>query len=679
MKKTIFSALLIFSLCIANAQWVRINGTGGFNVSSLITMGTVIIKGTDEGVFTSANSGKSWTEKNSGLATIGVNAMTACGGNLFAGTNNGVYLSTDTGTSWVLNYTFNSQRVTAMYSKGVNIYTATAGAFYVSIDNGANWKEIDSGLNSPLINCILEKGTKLFIGCSGGMIYRSSNKGAGWGIANNGLAGGDVYSLYDNGAQIFAGTDVGISVSTDYGYNWTSVSNNSAKSLVAIGSNLFAGTASGVFISKNTGSTWTALYSGLFSPIINVLMVKDSSLFAGTKDRGIIGTSDNGNSWVTLNTGFSSSTSVSSFAFNGVNMYVGTPAEGIYLSSNLGKEWNLVNNGLPSMNVHALTFFADTLFAGIFSAGIYRSTNFGASWKATKLGLTGTYEINSIKVNGAQLYAGTDIWGLYRSLNNGKSWSPVNSGLNNLTITSLIPSGPKLFAGTLGGVSIFDDADSNWTLASTGLTYWGLRVNSLVQNGQNLFAGTEDGVFISNDNGLNWSAASKGLTNKTIVALASYGNSIFAGTNGGGVFVSSDFGNSWSAMNIGLNGSGIWLRCLSVNGDKLFAGTDGGAFISDLSLLSGISRFSASENIKIYPNPFIRNTKVEFVANQPSKVLITLYNSIGQEISIIENNVPTGIPPGRWLPILPGLSLHVTLSIVRLKIEHQSTLYLLRY
>ena len=116
--------------------------------------------------------------------------------------------------------------------------------------------------------------------------------------------------------------------------------------------------------------------------------------------------------------------------------------------------------------------------------------------------------------------------------------------------------------------------------------YGGL-VSSLAVSGTNLFAGTlGGGVFLSTNNGTSWTAASTGLTSVVgdfdpatdVRALAvspngTGGTNLFAGTDGG-VFLSTNNGTSWTAASTGLTNT--YVRALAVSGTNLFAGTHGG-------------------------------------------------------------------------------------------------------
>ena len=55
---------------------------------------------------------------------------------------------------------------------------------------------------------------------------------------------------------------------------------------------------------------------------------------------------------------------VGSFAVKGDTIFAGTDGNGVYRSSNNGSSWVAVDTGLTSNDVHALAIKGDTLFAG---------------------------------------------------------------------------------------------------------------------------------------------------------------------------------------------------------------------------------------------------------------------------------------------------------------------------
>jgi len=70
------------------------------------------------------------------------------------------------------------------------------------------------------------------------------------------------------------------------------------------------------------------------------------------------------------------------------------------------------------------------------------------------------------------------------------------------------------------------------------------------------------------------------LTNPSFVralAFSADGTKLFAGTDGG-IFLSTDNGTSWTAVNTGLTNTTV--HALAVSGANLYAGTEGGVFLS---------------------------------------------------------------------------------------------------
>jgi photosystem II stability/assembly factor-like uncharacterized protein len=217
----------------------------------------------------------------------------------------------------------------------------------------------------------------------------------------------------------------------------------------ASGTNLFAGThGSGVFLSTNNGTSWISVNTGLTNPYVYALAVYGTNLFAGTDYSGVYLSTDNGTSWTAVNLGLPSYTSVVALAVSGTNIFAGTYGSGIFLSTNNGTTWAKVDSGLTSSPVYALAVSGTNLFAGTYGSGVFLSTNNGTSWISVNTGLTNPY-VYALAVYGTNLFAGTNNDGqVYLSINNGTSWTAVNLGLPLYTsVYALAVYGTNLFAG----------------------------------------------------------------------------------------------------------------------------------------------------------------------------------------------------------------------------------------
>jgi ligand-binding sensor domain-containing protein len=196
--------------------------------------------------------------------------------------------------------------------------------------------------------------------------------------------------------------------------------------------------------------------------------------------------------------------SVFALAVSGTNLFAGTVDKGVFLSTNNGTSWTAVNSGLTIPYVLSLAVSGTNLFAGIGRAsisgevlgGVFLSTNNGSSWTEADSGLMKPYEVLCLAVSCTNLFAGTEGGdGVFLSTNNGTSWSAVNSGLTRISVVSFAVSGTNLFAGTDGGVFLSTNNGTSWSTVDSGLT--NTNVLSLAVNGTNLFVGTwGNGVWV---------------------------------------------------------------------------------------------------------------------------------------------------------------------------------------
>lgn len=120
------------------------------------------------------------------------------------------------------------------------------------------------------------------------------------------------------------------------------------------------------------------------------------------------------------------------------------------------------------------------------------------------------------------------------------------------------------------------EASAQWTQCNGP---WQGNVKCFTQSGNSTFAGTVgDGIYFSTDSGIKWRPLNPvGLSNNGINCFMWAGTNLFAGTDGG-VFLSTDGGNTWFAVNSGLYNNVI--TSLAKIGSKIFAGTSSGVFIS---------------------------------------------------------------------------------------------------
>ena len=137
---------------------------------------------------------------------------------------------------------------------------------------------------------------------------------------------------------------------------------------------------------------------------------------------------------------------------------------------------------------------------------------------------------------------------------------------------------------TLVILAFVSSVSAQWVQMSSGMGT-SRYVYSFASDGNNIYAGsgiypTYTGVYKSTNNGVNWTQTA--LNNRTVIALATLGNNIFAGADNEpdgavGVYFSTNNGINWTQT--GLNHH--YIRTIAILGTTVFAGTtDSGVFCS---------------------------------------------------------------------------------------------------
>ena len=165
------------------------------------------------------------------------------------------------------------------------------------------------------------------------------------------------------------------------------------------------------------------------------------------------------------------------------NIYVGK--DGILRSTDNGYSWITINNGLNNLDSHLITSITFNSNGYIFITtrdGIYRTTNNGEEWIRVTNGIPCYYSINCIKINSMGcIFAGTDDCGIYSSTDNGDNWVAVSNGIgqNTAVLSLLINSNDIIFSGTTKGALRSTDNGNSWIEINNGFNYADIYVQCL--------------------------------------------------------------------------------------------------------------------------------------------------------------------------------------------------------
>jgi photosystem II stability/assembly factor-like uncharacterized protein len=332
------------------------------------------------------------------------------------------------------------------------------------------------------------------------------------------------------------------------------------------GQPLLIGTASGgVWRSLDVGLTWTPVTDGQCALTIGAMALdptNPSIVYAGTGE---------GNT--------------------------GTPGcGGVLRSTDAGVTWAALGTSLVSTAGAPTAFSAlvvdrvstSVLLAGVFfsNAGVVRSTNGGVTWSVALASgpvssivahptQTGTYFAGDRAVSDAT----GATRGVYKSIDAGATWtqltalpvsSPVNIGRVELAVSAADPN--KVWAivndrsnGRFGGLFVWDDVAKTWaTLPAAGLITGDRRGDFGGQTSYDLAVAVDPrtsnriyvaGVraFRSTDGGATFTPMGMEIHCDwhSIVLDPRNPDILYAGTDGG-IFISTDGGDTWTSRNEGL-------------------------------------------------------------------------------------------------------------------------------
>ena len=396
---------------------------------------------------------------------------------------------------------------------------------------------------------------------------------------------------------------------------------------------LFIGTASGGVWRSTSGGYWTPLTDGQCNLTVGALTVDAADpnvIYAATGEYntnswgcGILRSTDGGTAWTQLG--------ASSF-----RVQIGSTPAG---SASFAKLLVLRPPGGGISN---------TVLLGATNVAIFRSFDGGATWALALTGATASLVAHPTRAG--TVYAGnSDNFtaanrGVYKSTDNGASWSslPALPGVATDNIQrielAVTPAAPDLVYAAVGGgdskllgLFVWNDASGQWTrLAAAGLytnanrgdfgaqSWYDLAIAVDPRDANRVYLAGVRG-FRSLDGGANFSpmAADVHVDWHSLAIDASNPDVVYAGTDGG-VFVSLDRGNTFSSRNAGLTVTQYYPGIsASPNGSIIMGGAqDNGTQVYTGSmywngLLSGDGGYSAIN----YDDPSIMYSEAQWDDN----------------------------------------------------------------
>jgi photosystem II stability/assembly factor-like uncharacterized protein len=363
--------------------------------------------------------------------------------------------------------------------------------------------------------------------------------------------------------------------------------------VIAPSSTLYANTrtplgATGIFKTTDGAGTWKALSSivGAGSLVVDP---KTPSTIYTLAARGLLKSTNGGDSWSIAGTGLPTNGFVSTLAIDPVTtstLYavVGGPASAVFKSTDSGGTWNQLDTGPLPNNTFSSSFVIDPVTpsrlylaasvpqnSGPPGTVILRSTDGGDTWTTLDPGLPFATAIRSLVISPAApsvIYAvaattnGPPVVSILKSADGGESWTALDPGLpSGASLTSVAidsKNSSVIYLAVVfgfaqaGGILKSTDGGETWRAIDPGLPpntpIQSLAIDPVTSTTMYLLGNGV--VFKSMDGGAKWNRATAGLNTIDVQTLATNPldpASVYAGA-GNGVFKTGDGGANWTRL-----------------------------------------------------------------------------------------------------------------------------------
>lgn len=527
--------------------------------------------------------------------------------------------------------------VSPSYNADQTLLISYSDQLFKSVNGGHSWKALVNGLDhkhsiSSVAFAPEKNGAStLYIATLGDGVYRSTNGGASWKAINTNLHNLEIstLSIGPDGSVLALDTLGGIHVTSNSGEAWQAaalpgdvVVTAMALKAQAPDTKILAGGSLGqLLLSTDGGKSWQSVGQLPVKTSITIIEfdpsdTSGSTYFAGTQDKGLFRTADNGASFKLLDKGLLSTDPLLSLAFSphysqDHTLVATTWHEAAFISSDGGDSWKKYAAGLTTdkqadVPKHLSPYFSrveitgqdrQTLFLAAFT-GLFKSTNGGHSWQELE-----TRPVRIIK--GLALSAPRDGQhsvalctyggGAYVSDDDGASWTIGNKGLqttrlSDMAFTPTYADDHTLISGSQGFLLRSMDSGTSWETERLLYKPWRKRIlqklmalglpkdigqrftTSADRHGvyptiitlspnyaddKTIFFGTRwHGMYRSEDGGLTsvrtWDESKGSIT--ALVISPDYPNdhTLFNYIRGDGTYKSVDSGDSWRRLSGGL-------------------------------------------------------------------------------------------------------------------------------
>ena len=468
----------------------------------------------------------------------------------------GLWISDDGGSNWYAQAEMHGQSIRAIARSESNPNELVAGTLrgvYRSLDDGTHWKqispidsteihEVESIAIDPLNPDVIYAGTWH-------LPWKTVDGGAHWENIKQGIIDdSDVFSIIVDPADpkiVYASACSGIYKSVDAAARFTKIqgipstarrTRKLAQDPKHLGT-IFAGTTEGLYRTLDAGAHWGLLTSP--DLIVNDVYIDPANpdhVLLATDRRGVLSSSNAGESFESSNVGFSSRQIIAYVAdpHNPARIYVGVvngkEAGGVFASNDAGVSWHQDSSGLGGRDVFSLASTMDGVILAGTNHGIFRLQD--GAWVDAGVAIAARHSGSAVPGNVSKIRV------------RHEARPAVQRSADHLDelVYAINPAVTDIYAGTSSGLLRADAFGNNWSrVSSLSLD----EVRYLAVQGRTLVAASLKEMQISSNDGTSWKPAPLpgALTQVSALALDDSGTIWVGGREG--LFRSSDFGATW--------------------------------------------------------------------------------------------------------------------------------------
>jgi hypothetical protein len=347
---------------------------------------------------------------------------------------------------------------------------------------------------------------------------------------------------------------------------------------------------------------WIPVNKGIEDAKIYKIIGNNDVIFAKSENYGILISKDFGESWLIPGIGSGWCEDCLCLKGDTVLCATGRPNQGkIYYSNDTFKTWNFINT---SAHISTMALVNDIIYYGDFYGYLFYTSDFGKNWK-----------------------------------NQTNNLCPYNS---QESVADIMVNGDRVFLSLWGGPDtethgIYFSDDKMNTFTKAILNDKAKIQIKFFKNNNNLFASASGFCYVSIDSGYSWNSYNESFGELTPGHLAFdfLDSIIIAGSFiEAKIVVSFNNGMTWIKKDKGIED--IWVNCLTIYGNYVFAGTSNGIYRARLDELTAVDdKKYKTDFTKILPNPFSEKTRISFNLEEPTYAKITVYNFLGFVIDVL--------------------------------------------